>query len=168
MGVIKLNKLIAILLLLGLLTACKGIKTISMPEEMPEDFNFSVEHGYNKNNEINTYDGTMTKDLIENGRATANLTLSDEDMAKIYEKMKNINILAQKKFKSNSNCGVDPHTEMEWKITINGETVTHYIKEECVPTKDAKAFESLLNTIFTRVENTEAYQELPEAVGGYD
>ena len=38
--------------------------TQNIPEEMPNDFNFSIQFGVQKKNEINTFEGTVTKDLI--------------------------------------------------------------------------------------------------------
>ncbi|GAA0342200.1 hypothetical protein GCM10008931_36980 [Oceanobacillus oncorhynchi subsp. oncorhynchi] len=50
---------------------------------MPDDFDFSIQFGVGKNNEINTFEGTVTKDLIENGTATAEISLTEEEMNQI-------------------------------------------------------------------------------------
>lgn len=39
---------------------------ISMPEAMPSDFDFLLKFGVRKRNEINTYENTITKDLVAN------------------------------------------------------------------------------------------------------
>jgi len=103
---------------------------------MPEDFGFSIQYGVGKKNEIDTFKGIVIKDLVDNGTAKANITLSDKEMFEIYEKMKDINVLEKKKF--NSKCELEPYEETEWKIIIDGKTVTHSIREYCDPTSDAE------------------------------
>lgn len=85
---------------------------------MPEDFGFSIQYGVGKKNEIDTFKGIVIKDLVDNGTAKANITLSDKEMFEIYEKMKDINVLEKKKF--NSKCELEPYEETEWKIIIDG------------------------------------------------
>lgn len=86
-----LNRMFHVLLaVLLLLTGCSWSKAAEMPLEMPEDFNFVVRFGYGEvtKNEINTYEGIVTKDLISKGSATAELTFTDEEMKEIYNKMR--------------------------------------------------------------------------------
>src|SRR5690625_2883314 len=89
-----------------------------MPEQMPEDFGFSIQYGVGKKNEIDTFKGVVIKDLVENGTAKANITFSDKEMAEIYEKMKNINVLEEKNF--TSKCESEPYEENEGKNILNG------------------------------------------------
>lgn len=147
--------------------------TQTMPEEMPKDFGFSVSFGIGKKNEINTFKDTVTKDLIEDGTITADITLTDEEMAEIYESMKEINVIGAKKFVpkplNEEICMKVPYEEDEWTITLNGETITHAISGTyCEPTKDAKQFLELRNYVFNKVKNKDIYRKLPESTGGYD
>lgn len=144
----------------------------SMPEEMPEDFGFSVRFGIEKKNEINTFEGKVVKDLIVDGTATAEVTLSNEELSEVYKKMKKVDILEEKHFipepVDGSMCVQQPHSEDEWSITLNGETIVHFISGEyCEPTEDAKRFLTLRNDVFDKVKNKDAYLELPEPTGGY-
>ena len=41
-----------------------------MPDTMPGDFAFDIKFGVQSRNEINTLQGTFTKDLISNGTVT--------------------------------------------------------------------------------------------------
>jgi len=52
-----------------------------MPQEMPEDFDFMVRFGYGEvtKNEINTYQDTVTKDLVVKGTATADIAFTMDD-----------------------------------------------------------------------------------------
>lgn len=68
-----------------------------MPEEMPADFDFLVRYGYGEvtKNEINTYQDSVVKDLIMNGTATADITLTEDEMRSIYERMRGIHIMGK-------------------------------------------------------------------------
>src|SRR5699024_3950087 len=152
--------------ILFILAACNPFKTPSMPEQMPEDFGFSVQYGVGQKNEIDTFKGVVIKDLIEDGTAKADITFTDKEMSDIYEKMKAINVLEKKNF--TSKCESEPSEETEWKITLDGETVTQSIEEFCDPTKDVEQFLKLQNYVFDKVKNKESFKKLPKAKGGYD
>lgn len=147
-------------------------KSSGMPDIMPSDFNFRVSYGYGEvtKNEINTYENTATKDLVVNGEAQTDLTLSEDEMRGIYEKMKEIDITGRLKLKPDqSSCSVVPYNEDSWKVTAGGKTVTlSWSEEHCELTDDAKALKALRMYIQRIVEGKEAYQQLPEAKGGYD
>lgn len=140
----------------------------SMPAEMPEDFDFSVQYGVTSKNEVDTFNDTVTKDLISNGTATADITLSDEEMKMIYEKMQEINAMATKELIPNSGCMQTPYEVDIWKIQANGETVTHKVSEEyCELTEDGQELLRLRKFIVDIIKGKDAYKELPEAEGGY-
>lgn len=46
------------------------INVNKMPIEMPSDFDFKVQFGVGKNNEIYSFTDSVTKDLIANGTKT--------------------------------------------------------------------------------------------------
>lgn len=165
-GGIQLKKILFIILFTFSLAACTPFKTSSMPEQMTDDFGFSIQYGGDQKNEIDTFKGLVVKDLVENGTAEANITFSDKEMSEIYEKMKDINVLEKKKF--NSKCESEPYEETEWKIIIDSEIVTHSIREYCDPTSDAEQFLALRNYIFDKIKVKEEYIKLPESEGGYD
>ena len=140
--------------------------------EMPHDFNFKLQFGVGKNNEINTFEQTFTKDLIADGTATTKFVLSVTEMKDIYKKMQAVNIVETKEFTPKSTkgaCMVEPHEEDEWKITMNGETILHNISlTYCEPTKDTKQFLQLRNDILAIIKAKPEYQALPKANGAYE
>lgn|SRR5690625_36022 len=145
----------------------------TMPDEMPDDFGFSVSFGYDKRNEINTFNSTVTKDLIDDGTITVDIELTNAEMLEVYEKMKGIDVTGSKQFipepVGGEMCQQDPYEEDKWKITFDGETINHYISGEyCEPTEDARQFFELRNFLFGKIKNRDEYQELPESSGGYD
>ena len=143
------------------------------PINMPNDFNFSIQFGVQKKNEINTFKGTVTKDLIADGTATTELVLTEDEMKTIYMKMQEINIAETKNFTPKSRFGTvcmkEPYEEDEWNIIINGKTITHSISGEyCDPTNDAKQLIELRNYVFDIIKSKVEYKSLPESNGGYE
>ncbi|KAI7248592.1 hypothetical protein KC345_g11845 [Hortaea werneckii] len=143
-----------------------------MPEEMPGDFDFFVRYGYGEatKNEINTYQDTVIKDLVMNGTATADITLTGEEMRSIYDRMREMNIMGNLELvPASPGCSVTPHQEDSWQITAGGVTRTlTWSDENCELTDDAKQLLELRNFISGIVAGKDAYKELPEAEGGYD
>lgn len=147
--------------------------TQNMPKVMPSDFDFSIQFGVQKKNEINTFEGTVTKDLIADGTATTELILTEEEMKEIYEKMLEINIVEPKEFTpepiNGTDCMQKPYGEDKWKIIINGETLTHSISGKyCEPTNDGKQLIELKNYVFNIIKSKGEYKSLPESNGGYE
>lgn len=145
---------------------------LTMPETMPEDFNFSVSFGYGEmnKNKINTYDGTVTKDLIVNGTVTTNITLDPEEKREIYNKMREINVMGtQDLISSQQNCTKTPFNVDEWRITVDGNLkIISWSDKHCETTSDANQLLELREYIMQIVEQKEAYRSLPVAEGGYD
>ena len=144
---------------------------IIMPQTMPNDFNFKVSYGYGevRKNVIDTYTGTVKKDLIAKGTATADLSFTSEELRIIYYKMKNINIMGEKQLIADSGCGRIPSNTDTWQVTVNGETATlTWTDNACSITKDAQQLLELRQYIQHIVALKESYKALPEAEGGYD
>jgi len=141
-----------------------------MPENTPEDFNFSINFGIGMKNEINTFEGTFTKDLITVGTVTTDITFTEEEMDLIYAEMREINIADAKQFIPETiDCEMEPYGEDEWNILIDGETIRHSVSETyCNPTNDAKQLIELRETIFDIIQEKDNYKELPDAEGGYE
>ncbi|MFT4414346.1 hypothetical protein ACLM5H_10855 [Fredinandcohnia humi] len=143
-----------------------------MPNEMTDDFGFSIRFGVGKRNEINTFEGIVTKDLLTAGAITAKITLTEKELEEIYEKMEEINIVETKKLipshLNESICVQEPYEEDEWKIIINGETFTQSVSGTyCEPTMDAKQLLKIRNYVFNIIKSKDAYKELPESEGAY-
>ncbi|WP_251505326.1 hypothetical protein [Paenibacillus polysaccharolyticus] len=68
-----------------------------------------------------------------------------------------------------SNCTQIPYMTESWNITVDGKTKTWlWSDESCEITSDAKQLLDLREYIHEIVEAKDAYEALPEAVGGYD
>lgn len=176
-----------LLLLLWVITGCsdhsdsnminnteltKAVKRkTEMPLEMPSDFNFMVSFGYGEvtKNVIDTYTGTVTKDLITQGSATANIIFTTDEMREIYDKMKTIDIMGPQKLSKEKGCFKTPSNEDRWKVTVDGETKTFsWTDQNCEMTEDANQLLELRIYIHYMAQESGAYKSLPEAEGGYD
>ena len=169
-----MKKYLICLLLILLMGACGPVVSApSMPHEMPDDFAFSIQFGVDKKNEINSYDGTVTKDLIADGTTTADISLTSEEMNTVYELMREVNILEEKELIPDpifdEVCVQEPHEDDEWKITMNGETIIISIDGTyCEPTKDAKQLIQIRDAVFTMIKDKDEFKALPDSTGGYD
>lgn len=142
----------------------------NMPEKIPSDFEFSVQFGIQSKNEINTFKNFVRKDLIVDGTARTEIFFTQEEMERIYQKMREINIMESKELiPDKSSCMQTPYGEDKWRIQLNDEIITfHWSGEFCDRTEDAWDLIELRDYIFSIVKNKEAFVNLPDAVGGYD
>lgn len=145
---------------------------VSLPEEMPADFAFHVRYGIGDppKNEINTYNGTVTKDLIADGSVTADISFTQEELLAIYKQMQDLDIMGSKKLGPASKSGTKiPFQQDIWKVTIDGTTKSFEWSDQYVTlTADARQLWELRNWINEIVEGKEAYQALPDVAGGYE
>lgn len=158
--------LIACLFLLG---ACSFNEEGShFPEEMPEDFDFVLNYGYEARDVINTYENTYTKNMISSDDETVKMILLEEEMETMYEKMKEADILKSAENAAKSQCA-DPYEVNELKLTMNGEIYQReWITSYCdnVPDNKLKNFMEFVHQDI--IMKKEEYKELPEPSGGYD
>jgi hypothetical protein len=154
-------------IVLLVISGCSNNNT--MPDEMPNNFDFLVQFGVGSKNEINTFTNTLTKDLIEDGTIETSLTFTPDEMKEIYQKMSEIYITAPKTLiPPKTDCRLAPHNEDYWEIVINGERLElGWTNKYCKTTNDAKQLLEVRNYIFDIVKNKDEYKELPEAKGGY-
>lgn len=135
---------------------------------MPNDFAFSLNYGINGKNKIDTFSGVIVKDLITAGEAQAPFEFTEQEKLRIYNKMKEVQILGLGKL-SNDSCTVEPSKEDIWRIRIMGEEITYqWSGEECAATEDGMDMIELRNYIVDVVESSEVYKKLPERVGAYE
>ncbi|MBU9719966.1 MULTISPECIES: hypothetical protein [Bacillaceae] len=161
-----MRKLVFLLLMMVIFSACNTTKE-ALPAEKPEDFAFSLKYGITAANEINTYDNTYTKDLVEDGTATTELVLSDEELETIYEKFRSADVLALPEEKGGSAC-MEPYNRYELTMTANGEDYQLSWDLSC-ESRALNKWDRTLNVIIREmIFPKEEYQSLPEPTGGYD
>ncbi|KQL56552.1 MULTISPECIES: hypothetical protein [Bacillaceae] len=161
-----------LLLLVGL-AGCSDnrLSGDTLPEEQPEDFNFRLAYGVSPQtfNEINTIDGTFTKDLVTAGTETTSFLWAEEELAFFYQQFKQLNILdlPRQSKKASSPCS-EPFHSYELYLIADEEKYTLSWDSSC-SNKALEEWEGFMHKVHDDIiYPSEAYQSLPEAVGGYD
>ncbi|CAG9621551.1 hypothetical protein [Sutcliffiella rhizosphaerae] len=148
-----------------LLLACSNSHTTKTMDEMPKDFNFSLDYSTYGKQKIDTFNGIIVKDLIKDGTIEAKITLTQAEKKQILDEMVRINIMAVDKYEYQFSCMSEPPSYSKWHIQINGETQDISF---CNSTKDVLELIKLQDFIHTIVSSREEYQDLPEANGWYE
>lgn len=158
-------------LLIFILTACiiNKLHKNRLPEKKPSDFDFVLNYGINAENQLDTQNGTYTKDMIKDPSVTTTLKLTDEEMNEIYVLMKDINLLNYPdNFSPKSNIYRTPFKTYSIKIIANSKEKNIYLKDENVSnTIEAVKLRNLFKKIHEIISVKEEYKKLPEPVGGY-
>ena len=138
------------------------------------DFNFIFKYGVGAKNEINTFHDTVTKDLINDPSITISLSLTEEEMDHIYQKMVEIDFFNYPDvFKvtvpeDELTQLVTPHSSYYFKVE-KGSTVKELNWEDEImnPDEQADRLKELIYLIRDIIELKPEYQVLPEPSGGY-
>lgn len=161
-----------LLLVVLVLAACTSVVHPSMvyPEEMPDDFDFSVEYGVEGKRKVDTFTDTVVKDLVMDGVVEANIALTDEEMQGIYGKMVAFDMMGKLDFEDDetSQCATEPEMRTEWIIHLDGELNIIRYATFCSETPDSQAIVELQDHIHEIVMAKEEYQKLPESNGYYE
>lgn len=161
-----LKKIIIFSFLIFIVSGCH-FSSESMPKEMPDDFNFSLQFGVARANELNTYENTFTKDLVEAGTAMTNMTLTEEEMRIIYEKFKEADVINLPNKKDGNTCQA-PYDQFLLEMTIDGEEYILVWDHSCL-SRAKMHWEEVMKFLQEEIIfPKEEYKQLPDFVGGYD
>lgn len=164
--------IITFTLLVFILTSCNIFSKpgSNLPETMPGDFGFVLDYGVLEKNQLDTVNGTYTKDLILAPPVSTDLVVSDAKMAEIYQMMRDIDILSYPEiFTVSSDVHMTPYQSYSITITCGGKTKSiHWDDESGSSETKARKLRDLFTRIHEIVSETDEYRLLPEAQGGYD
>lgn len=153
---------------------------IELPTEMPNDFAIRFSSKYIAEEIYDTYTGTIQKDLVENGTATANFAPSEDTLKAIYAKVLEYQIYSIDRKMTNDvladkddlQFNVSTNYTYEIKITANGNTYIIRGDDTAQGFKDtnndAQNFVSFIGFMRSVLYETPEYKNLPDAVGGYE
>lgn len=158
-----------------LVTACSNNNSEPKSISGEMKFNLIFKYGVGAKNELNTFAGTYTKDMIINPPITTNLSLSKEEMDTIYKKIFEINFFDYpERFITTIPPGegvgmVTPNSSYYFKVE-HGSRVKELEWEDNITNKDEKAdkMRELIKVIRDIVESKKEYKKLPPPKGGYD
>lgn len=176
------KKLILILVLLSILTALMVFfaflrvpflgNLVSPYDSSKNPINIVFRYGYDYRNELNTFNGTFTKDLVIDGTATTRLILSQEELNQIQSKLSDIGFYDFPNIFPSTGV-VTPRADYYLKVQ-NGSTVnevTWYSDSFNDANTGPQQVESDLNQLYSlitgMIEGKLEYKLLPTANGAY-
>ena len=138
------------------------------------NFNLIFRYGVGARNELNTFKGTYTKDMIADPPITVPLRLSEEELDRIYQKMAEIDFFAYPdEFSISVPPGesvgmVTPYSSYYFKVEYDSK-LKELRWEANIINEDTKAdrLRDLIKLIGDIIESREEYKQLPPASGGY-
>lgn len=150
-----------------MLTACSSVV---YPEEMPDEFDFSVTYGVEGKQKIDTFTDTVVKDLVMDGAVEASIALTVEEMRDIYSRMVALDMMEQLDFEDDENaqCVTEPEIRTEWIVHLNGDLNIIRYTTFCRDTPDSLAIMELQSYIHSIVAAKDDYKKLPEPNGYYE
>jgi hypothetical protein len=145
-------------------------RTNGVGTKLPSNFGFVYETGYGE--KIDTFSGTVTKDLVSEPDRTIRLRLSKRELRKVYEAMVQHGLfaVAEPHPAYRPNCSQDPHTTHRFEITA-GDVVRQFSwSDEWCPGGMESEWGPLyrvLGVIRSIVESRAEYRRLPDPKAVY-
>ncbi len=150
---------------------CSGCSTETSGEikqDMPADFNFKVSYGTYGKQKIDTFNGVVVKDLVEDGTIKADIALTENEMRRIYKEMIDMDIMDDLKLEEFEECATEPASYTAWTIQMNGETKSFDFSTFCENSNEIRKLLELDEFVHKIVLEKDEYNELPEANGSYE
>jgi hypothetical protein len=141
-------------------------------EPSPRHFDLQFRYGVLARNELNTFDNTITKDLILDGQATSRLVLSAQDLDTLESQFVAIDINSYPDTfvvqTGDTVCIITPYATYNTKVRM-GPTWKEVYWEDSIVSSDPRAtrLRQVLAFIQALIEAKPEYQQLPPARGGY-
>lgn len=159
--------------LLAICFLCIGCSNIS-PKQSNFDLIFKYGYGPEPKNELNTFNGMFTKDMTLEPSITVNLVLSQQEMDKIYQDMKEIDffdypdVFAATVTPGSTVMGVTPYLRFYFKVNYNSQIKELYWEDE-IQNDDLQASKLrwLSLSIKNLIESKEEYKKLPSPKSRY-
>lgn len=159
---------------LALVVALLGTVGCVAPPHSPSNFNLIFKYGVGAKNELNTFEGTYTKDMVIDPSITVDLSLSKEELDRIYQKMIEINFFGYPDEFSvfvppwQSVGIVTPYASYYFKVEYNSKVKELWWEDEITNENEkADKLRELIKLIRDIIESKEEYKKLPPPRGGY-
>ena len=159
---------------LALVLALLGTVGCGASTHKASNFNLIFKYGVGAKNELNTFEGTYTKDMIMDPPITVKLYLSQEEVDRIYQKMVEIDFFSYPdKFFVSVPPGevvgmVTPFLSYYFKVEYDSKTKELWWEDEIIKEDEkAEKLRELIKFIRDIIESKEEYKKLPSPRGGY-
>lgn len=128
-------------------------------------FHFTFRYGVGAKNELDTFAGTYTKDMIDAPSVTVPFQLTDVEMTQVLQKMTELNLLHQAATSVDRSIMIDPCSSYFLTVQIDG-VQQELDWDQCTGTTTV-ADQAFSDFVIRLIENHPEYKALPEATGGY-
>jgi hypothetical protein len=166
-ALLSMTSLLLAIILLGA-TGCDN------PAPEKPSLNLIFKYGVTAKNELDTFKGKFTKDMITDPSITIELSLSEQEMESIHQKMVEIDFFNYPdRFEVNVLPGeltgmVTPYSTYYFKVEYNSQVKELWWGDEITnPDQKAEKLRELIMLIRNIVESKEEYKKLPEPRSGY-
>ncbi len=133
-------------------------------------FNLAFKYGVLARNELDTFKGTFTKDMVLDPPIIVNLLLSREELDRIYMKMIEIDFFDYPgNFSVSTGSGfVTPHSSYYFRVAYDS-GIKEIWWDDAIIGEDKKAekLRELIHLITGVIESKEEYRRLPPPTSGY-
>ena len=144
------------------------------PPPSESNFNLVFRYGVGARNELNTFEGTYTKDMVMDPSITVNLSLTEEELDRIYQKMVEIDFFD---YPDEFSVVVAPgeaaghltsYSSYYFKVEYDSKIKELRWADEIINENDkADKLRELIKLIRDIIESNEEYEKLPEPTSGY-
>jgi len=133
------------------------------------DFNLVFKYGVGAKNELDTFRGTYTKDMVIDASITIRLILSQQERAQIYQKMIEIGFFDySESFPARLDYFVIPSSDFYIKVENGSRTKeVSWNSNSQLETNIEEGLHDLVELVSSIVEQKLEYKILPPARGGY-
>ena len=151
-----------------------AVEDTQSPTAGISDFNLIFRYGVDAKNILDTFQGTYSKDMVRDPNIMIYLSLSEEEMDQIYDKMLEIDFFnyPDEFSVSVSPSGitglVTPYDTYYFKVEYNSQIKELRWKDKIMnPDERADKLRELIKLIINIIESKEEYKKLPEPTSGY-
>ncbi len=169
-----MNKSWLIIAGLALIVAVTGLTGCTTRPAEVSNFNLIFKYGVTARNELNTFEGTYTKDMVMDPSITVELSLTEEELDRIYQKMIEIDFFDYPDEFSVSVAPGElitirtPYSSYHFKVEYNSSTKELGWEDAIMnENEDADKLRELIMLIRDIIEAKEEYKELPAPTSGY-
>jgi hypothetical protein len=159
---------------MALTAAIIGLAGCETPPAEVSSFNLIFKYGVTARNELNTFEGTYTKDMVMDPSITVELSLTEAELDRIYQKMAEIDFFDYpEEFSVPVEEGglvtmVTPYSSYYFKVEYDSTLKELRWEDEIMnPNDEANKLRELISLIRDIIESKEEYKELPAPTSVY-
>ena len=142
-----------------------------LPAVQPADFGFVAAYGVGARNQLDTFKGTFTKDIISQTKPnpTVELRLTSDELASLYQDLRTMRILG---YPSNldTTTGMTASSPTSYRLRIRAGGTEKSISwgyGDFAGTPEAQALQDWFEKLRQMIEAKPEYQRMPPLEGGY-